>query len=275
MFKNIICFPHRLGQLKKGVDKAPSLFVNYLKKHKIDINLKNVECNNKPRFFFFNIRNLYKTNTEIDESKFRLNIGGDHSMSIATVAYTLNKYPDCKVIWVDAHADINTYEESTTKNIHGMPLAYLTGIDENINFDFIQNKLPFNNLLYIGLRSIDHFEKKVIDKYNIQCISSEDINNNIEKSFEKIDSFLENKPFHLSFDVDGIDPSTVIYTGTRVNNGINEKSGIQLINYLVQKKTLKNMDLTEMNPYIYDSLNITNINKLFSFIKKCLSFSEK
>ena len=50
-------------------------------------------------------------------------------MSIATVAHSLNKNKNTKVVWIDAHADINTYEKSVTKNFHGMPLSFLSGLD--------------------------------------------------------------------------------------------------------------------------------------------------
>ena len=75
-------------------------------------------------------------------------------MSIATVADTLNRNPNAKVIWIDAHADINTPDSSISKNLHGMPLAFLTGLTspkELLNYTFIKNQLRFNNLLYIFL----------------------------------------------------------------------------------------------------------------------------
>ena len=68
-----------------------------------------------------------------------INIGGDHSMSIATIASTLNKYPNTKVIYFDAHADLNTYKSSKSKHYHGMPLSFITGIDHHKKFSFIKN----------------------------------------------------------------------------------------------------------------------------------------
>ena len=62
-------------------------------------------------------------------------------MSIATVSDSMERYADLRVIWVDAHCDINTYEKSSSKNYHGMPLSFLSGLDKNDSFDFIKNKL--------------------------------------------------------------------------------------------------------------------------------------
>ena len=59
-------------------------------------------------------------------------------MSIATVASSLNKYDNLKVIWFDAHADLNTYSSSQSKSYHGMPLSFLTGLDNDHRFNFIK-----------------------------------------------------------------------------------------------------------------------------------------
>ena len=268
MFKNIVCFPHKLGQKKCGVEKTPKLFVEFLKKKHTNMNIYHVSCKNSEYFFNSNLKNLYHTNKQIPNNQFRLNIGGDHSMAIASLGYTLNEEPNCKVVWVDAHPDINTYEESDSKNFHGMPLAYLTGLQRDNRFGFLHNKLPFEHLLYIGLRSIDDFEQKVIHKHNIYTIGCEDVNKNLENTLSKIDNFLGNSPFHLSFDVDSLDPSVISCTGTPVENGIQEECGIKLINHLVKKNTLKNMDLTEINTELANSKDI--IEKTFNYIEKTI-----
>ena len=96
-------------------------------------------------------------------------IGGDHSIAIGSVAGSLDFYKkDVSVIWVDAHADINTYEASETKNLHGMPLSFLTGLDTSfINMN--GNELLLDRLLYYGLRDVDKFEQELLDsrKYTI------------------------------------------------------------------------------------------------------------
>ena len=76
-------------------------------------------------------------------------------MAISTVDSSLNKYKDLKVIWIDAHPDINSFKSSKTKNFHGMPLSFLTGMDYNPKFNFIKNILPIKNILYIGIRKIN------------------------------------------------------------------------------------------------------------------------
>ena len=143
---DVVRFAHKLGQPLHGVEKAPSLLVNRLKnKHGLSFQDYKVLCSNDKdngnnMNFYKNIHALYKVNSNIEKSEFRLNIGGDHSMSLGTLAYTLHKYPNCKVIWVDAHPDINTYANSNTKNRHGMPLGYLTGLDWDKKLFFLKKR---------------------------------------------------------------------------------------------------------------------------------------
>jgi len=261
MFKNVILFPHRAGQLLKGVDKSPKTLSLYLNK---DIIKHNVICTNN---IFTNILNLYETNKNITGPK--INIGGDHSMAIGTIADSLNKHPNTKVIWIDAHADLNTYEKSKSKNYHGMPLSYLTGLDKLEYFSFINNKLPFENLLYIGLRDLDNFEVDIIKKNNIKQISVDEFNNNeLSEIYKKISKFIGNDPIHISFDVDGIDPRHIPCTGTPVNNGLCFSKTKALLDILYHENIL-NIDITELN------LNIGNINEQYLSLQNTVHLFKK
>lgn len=249
--RHIIRFPHNLGQKLKGVEKGAEMYTKHLvKNYPGKFLIKQVDCINNNDHFFENIRNLYKANQDLGAQQFRMNIGGDHSMSLATVAYTLNSFPDCKVVWVDAHADINTYDASESKNFHGMPLAYLTGLDSHTELSFIKNYLPFDRLFYVGLRSLDDFEQDIIHKHNIKYFLSEDINANPMGCYNIINNFLGDSPYHLSLDVDSFDPSVIPHTGTPVGYGIDKSPGILLLHNLMRKNTLRNMDLTEINPHV-------------------------
>ena len=247
--KKIILFPHMLGQLKSGVQKTPMYIKPFIGKQ---YELHNIKCNND---LYKNLQDLYYVNMNINSPK--INIGGDHSMSIATVADSLNKYPNLKLIWIDAHADINTYKKSSSKNYHGMPLSFLTGLDYDTRFNFINNLLPMNNILYIGIRDLDPFEKEIIEKHNIKYITVEDIRYNLLDNLNKISEFISSNPIHVSFDVDAMDPSIIYSTGTRVSNGFNINESHNILNYL-NTKNIVNMDITELN------CEIGNINQRFT-----------
>lgn len=234
----IIFFPHMLGQTKHGVQKTPNYLKSFISKNH---EFYNVKCNNN---FFDNLKELYKINEKILKPK--INIGGDHSMSIATVSDSLNKYKNLKLIWLDAHADINTYQSSNTKNYHGMPLSFLSGIDHNDNFEFIKKLIPMENILYIGIRDLDPFEREVIKSNNITFLTVDNIRFNYENSMILINEFIKNDPIHVSFDVDVMDPSVIHSTGTKALNGFNMRESKKLLDYLYTKNIV-NMDITELN----------------------------
>jgi arginase len=233
---NLIFFPSRIGQQVKGVDKTAKTLYNLLDGH----NKQMIKCKRLINNDFYK---LYNANLKISEPK--INIGGDHSMSVATVASSLMMYNNLKVIWIDAHADINTRNSSKTKNFHGMPLAFLTKLDKR-KFLFNWPKLQFKNILYIGIRDLDPFEKDIIKKHNIKTIKTSNINSNPEKCWKTIDKFIDNDPVHLSFDVDSLDPTIIPCTGTPVCNGLRLKPTKKILTKL-RDKNIVNMDIVELN----------------------------
>ena len=89
-----------------------------------------------------------------------LNIGGDHTMGMGTVSAFLECFAesDKVVIWIDAHADANTREASESGHYHGMPVAFLLGLDTDEKFP-IKVPLKAKELIYVGLRDVDSFEE--------------------------------------------------------------------------------------------------------------------
>ena len=114
-----------------------------------------------------------------------LTLGGDHSIAIGTIAGTSKAIRErlgreLAVIWVDAHADINTPETSGSGNIHGMPVAFLTGLAREEKADMFgwlgeEKALSLKKLVYIGLRDIDRGEKKILREHGIKAFSMHDI----------------------------------------------------------------------------------------------------
>lgn len=118
-----------------------------------------------------------------------LTLGGDHSIAIGTVGgvakairerFAGRGSQELAVIWVDAHADINTPESSTSGNIHGMPVSFLTGLareDKEDCFGWLadENRISVKKLVYIGLRDVDAGEKKILRENGIRAFSMFDI----------------------------------------------------------------------------------------------------
>lgn len=126
-----------------------------------------------------------ETYTHSAAGRMTLTLGGDHSIAIGTISGTAKATRerlgrDIAVIWVDAHADINTPEGSDSGNIHGMPLSFLTGLTKGEGeecFGWISDdmKLSTSKLVYIGLRDVDVAEKKILREHGIKAFSMFDI----------------------------------------------------------------------------------------------------
>lgn len=119
------------------------------------------------------------------EGRCVLTLGGDHSIAIGTVSGTAKAIRErlgreMAVIWVDAHADINTPESSDSGNIHGMPVAFVTGLAKEKREDIFgwlkdEHMLSLKKLVYIGLRDVDRGEKKILREHGIRAFSMHDI----------------------------------------------------------------------------------------------------
>lgn len=238
MFRNIILFPHRAGQRRPGVDKTPYFIKSLLHPNS---QIWESPVNND---LHVNLYNLYQKNVLVDGP--RVNIGGDHSMSIATVADSIRRYPNLKVVWMDAHADINTYEHSESKNFHGMPLSILTGIEKSSKLNFIKKTIDPQNILYVGIRDIDPFEQEVISEYKMKNVSIEELHHEHHQAWKKISDFIGNNPVHFSFDVDVLDPSVMPSTGTAVPGGLQLETCKKIVDNM-SRQNLVSVDLTELN----------------------------
>lgn len=119
------------------------------------------------------------------EGRCVLTLGGDHSIAIGTVSGTAKAIKErlgreMAVIWVDAHADINTPESSDSGNIHGMPVAFVTGLAKEKREDIFgwlqdDHMLSLKKLVYIGLRDVDRGEKQILRENGIRAFSMHDI----------------------------------------------------------------------------------------------------
>ncbi|KAI9822539.1 MAG: Arginase, catabolizes arginine to ornithine and urea [Pycnora praestabilis] len=189
-----------------------------------------------------------------------LTLGGDHSIAIGTIAGTAKAIRErlgreMAVIWVDAHADINTPETSESGNIHGMPVAFLTGLAKEKREDVFgwlkeDNLISVKKLVYIGLRDIDKGEKKILREHGIRAFSMHDIDRHgIGRVMDTALGHIGNDtPIHLSFDVDALDPVFAPSTGTPVRGGLTLREGDFIAECVHETGSLVAMDLVEVNP---------------------------
>jgi len=188
-------------------------------------------------------------------------LGGDHSLAMGTISGTLDTYPDACVVWIDAHADINTTETTGSGNIHGMPVSFLLGIGSKIpEFSWVKAALKPERLVYIGLRDIDSGEKRLLKENNIKAFSMHEVDKyGIGKVVEMALDHVNPKrdlPIHLSFDVDALDPSVAPSTGTPVRGGLTFREGHYICEAIHETGLLVALDLMEVNPSLADDESV-------------------
>jgi len=117
------------------------------------------------------------------EGRCVLTLGGDHSIAVGTIAGTakaIRQRLNREMAVIDAHCDINTPETSGSGNIHGMPVAFLTGLAKEERMDIFgwlkeENLISLKKLVYIGLRDVDRGEKLILREHGIKAFSMHDI----------------------------------------------------------------------------------------------------
>jgi len=231
------------GQKKDGCQYGCDYLYNNINNRKFETIAKVTDRNRKPYDLIY--REALNYNNKI------LTLGGDHSVGLPSVMASLHKYKEkLKVVWVDAHADINTQETSLSSNKHGMPVSPLFGLMEP--WIKIKNKtlLQPNQFVYIGLRNVDEPEKKFIEQLGISAFYSQDVKT---KGIDKIMNSItqnENSIYHLSFDIDGLDKSYAPSTGTPEFDGLSLNEGKYIVDALCKTNKFKAYDLVEYNPLI-------------------------
>ncbi|KAG5720872.1 Arginase [Termitomyces sp. T112] len=188
-------------------------------------------------------------------------LGGDHSLALGTVSGTLSAHPEACLIWIDAHADINTVETTESGNIHGMPISFLLGIGSQVSeFSWVKPLLKADRLVYIGLRDVDAGEKRILRENNIKAFSMHEVDKYgigkvVEMALEHVNP-RRDRPIHMSFDVDALDPSVAPSTGTPVRGGLTFREGHYICEAIYETGLLVGLDLMEVNPSLADATSV-------------------
>jgi len=194
-------------------------------------------------------------------------LGGDHSLAMGTISGTLSHHPDACVIWVDAHADINTYETTDSGNIHGMPVSFLMGLGKPVEeFSWLKGNLKPYNIVYIGLRDIDAGEKRILRDNGIKAFSMHEVDRHgigkvVEMALDAVNPNRD-RPIHLSFDVDALDPSVAPSTGTPVRGGLTFREGHYICEAIWETGCLVALDVVEVNPSLEDDVSVAQTIKV-------------
>ncbi|XP_053553813.1 arginase-2, mitochondrial [Bombina bombina] len=209
-----------------------------------------------------------------------ITLGGDHSLALGSISGHAQQCPDLCVIWVDAHADINTPLTTPSGNLHGQPVSFLLReLQDKVppipGFSWTKPCLSRSDIVYIGLRDIDPAEHFILKNYGISYFSMRHIDcMGIQKVMERaLDQLVgrRQRPIHLSFDIDAFDPTLAPATGTPVIGGLTYREGVYITEEIHNTGLLSAMDLVEVNPVL--ATNTEEVKATASLAVDVIAFS--
>lgn len=195
----------------------------------------------------------------LESGKVPLALGGDHSVAAGTVAGVAEFYrrQDQKIglIWIDAHTDINTPETSPSGNVHGMPLAATMGLgpSELSNIFNFSPKVDPENCVLVGVRDIDAIEKANVRRAGIQVLTMRDIDERgMRTVMEEALRFAGRGTagYHVSLDMDWIDPEDAPGVGTPVRGGATYREAHLAMEIIADHGRMLSFEIVEVNPVI-------------------------
>jgi arginase len=201
----------------------------------------------------------------LDKGWFPVVIGGDHSIAAGTVAgmstYYHKRNERLGLIWFDAHGDCNTPETTLSGNVHGMPLAACVGrgVPELVALCERRPMVDPEHTVLIGVRDLDRHERHVIRDAGIRVFTLREID--MHGIHRVMNQALEiatdgTAGFHLSFDLDGVDPAVAPGVGTPVPGGTTLRESHLVMEHAAESGKLLGLEIAELNP-ILDHQNQT------------------
>ncbi len=202
-----------------------------------------------------------------DQERVPLVLGGDHSAAVGTVA-GMSRHFDRNgkklgLLWIDAHADMNTPESSPSGNVHGMPVACIIGQGPP-ELTGIGGHVPMvdpKNVAIVGLRSVDNIEGHHVRGAGVHPFTMRDIDERgmrtvMQEAIHAVSSGTSG--FHLSFDLDAVDPAEAPGVGTPVHGGITYREAHLAMEMVCDSGLMTSLEMVELNP-VMDIANRTAI----------------
>jgi arginase len=192
-------------------------------------------------------------------------LGGDHSVAVGTVSGVSHHFRQqgkaIGLIWLDAHADMNTPDTSPSGNVHGMPLACITGAGpaELAELFGYRPKTEPRHTVIVGLRDVDDMEKPHVRESGVRAFTMRDIDERGLRSVmdEAVRLACDGTAgFHLSLDMDFVDPKDAPGVGTPVRGGATYREAHLAMEMICDSGRMLSMEVVEVNPVI-DEVNRT------------------
>jgi arginase len=183
-------------------------------------------------------------------------MGGDHCLAIGSISavarHCRREKKNLRVIWMDAHTDVNTEAISPSGNLHGMPVACLLGHGPEalVGWSGERAALAPEDIEFIGIRSVDAEEKLAIRLLGLQVfdmrhIDEHGMRNTMTEALHDVD---EDTHLHVSFDLDCLDPLDAPGVGTGVRGGPTYREMQLCMEMIADTGQLGSIDVVEINP---------------------------
>ncbi|HXM17281.1 MAG TPA: arginase [Candidatus Tumulicola sp.] len=195
------------------------------------------------------------------DGAFPVVLGGDHSMAIGVLAGIARVKGPSGVIWIDAHADVNTPATSPTGNIHGMSMAVALGYAADLfpPSVFPTPSVDAGRCAFVGLRDLDAGERAFLREHGVLCFTMTDIDRlGMAKVMDQAIERAARGPSgaHVSVDIDSLDPALAPGTGTPVQGGLTYREAHLAMELIAESGVANSLELAEVNP-ILDEHNQT------------------
>jgi arginase len=188
-------------------------------------------------------------------------LGGDHSVALGTLGGLAHAHGEPGgVLWVDAHADLNTPETSPSGNIHGMALAAALGLAGS-EFDSAGWSLPAvdsSRVALVATRALDPSEREAIRRIGARVFTMSHIDRiGVECAVREALDHVRGTGFvHISLDMDAVDPDVAPGVGTPVRGGLSYREAHLVMELVAESGMAGSLEVVEVNP-ILDRENAT------------------
>jgi arginase len=205
--------------------------------------------------------------TAVGHKRLPLVLGGDHSVAIGTISGLWRHYDrrseKIGVIWIDAHADMNTPASSPSGNVHGMPLACCAGEGprELTHIFGYAPKVKPDNIAIVGLRDVDrteadHVRSTGVHPFTMRQVDERGLRSVMTEAIEVASKGTAG--VHISFDMDSVDPDEAPGVGTPVRGGLTYREAHLAMEIINDSGRMIGMEVVEVNP-VLDTANRTAI----------------
>lgn len=212
------------------------------------------------------------------ENHFPFVIAGDHSTAAASIAGIKKANPNKRlgVIWIDAHADLHSPYTTPSGNMHGMPLA-IAAKEDSLNyktneldketielweelksFGVKDKNIDLKDIVFIGVRDTEEEENNIIERENIKNFTVKELREKTSKkvAHETLEILKNCDLIYISFDVDSLDPTISLGTGTPVQNGLFIPEALELVSELCKTEKIVCFEIVEVNPCLDNKGNV-------------------